>query len=177
MSGCAYCGANGDTKLVRDHVVPRSRGGMDNAFNIVMACESCNAHKSDATATEWLGERCPELVREIESRVNARLKRDFEKRDKKPFRQPVKLYALTTGDNGYVAYVGEVISESADAVRMEVVDAFMFVGSALWQLSGELKDVPRASCRMFNDLEACAEAAFRLMPPRAPKPSHYEAAK
>jgi hypothetical protein len=44
---CAYCG--GVFKylaLTRDHVIPRSRGGLDKWTNCVTACEKCN-HKKD----------------------------------------------------------------------------------------------------------------------------------
>ena len=45
---CQYCGDEFHTKdLTFDHVVPRSRGGKTNWENIVAACRSCNAHKSD----------------------------------------------------------------------------------------------------------------------------------
>jgi hypothetical protein len=169
MIGCAYCGANGDTKLVRDHVVPRSRGGPDNAFNIVMACEPCNKDKRDATAIEWLGERCPEIVKDIEDRVNRKLAKDFQKRDRKPVAHKASntLFAFTIGDHGYLEYMGEVVSESEDRIRLEVTDAILFLmtGGRLWQLSGELKDIPRSSSRLFNDRECCVHAASRFMRP------------
>jgi 5-methylcytosine-specific restriction endonuclease McrA len=45
---CYYCGRI----LVRrdasvDHVVPRSRGGVDDASNYVIACRQCNSDKGD----------------------------------------------------------------------------------------------------------------------------------
>ncbi len=43
---CHYCAAPGPTK---DHVVPLSRGGRDEAFNIVPACSNCNFDK----AAKW----------------------------------------------------------------------------------------------------------------------------
>ena len=46
---CAYCGQHGDTI---DHVVPRSRGGLDTWDNLVCACRSCNNRKADRTPVE-----------------------------------------------------------------------------------------------------------------------------
>jgi 5-methylcytosine-specific restriction endonuclease McrA len=41
---CVYCGRSGLTLTV-DHVVPRSRGGLDVFNNLVAACETCNSRK------------------------------------------------------------------------------------------------------------------------------------
>lgn len=55
---CQYCGrtaeklrgrANG---LTRDHVMPRSRGGLDEWTNVVTACSSCNSKKDNKTPSE-----------------------------------------------------------------------------------------------------------------------------
>jgi 5-methylcytosine-specific restriction endonuclease McrA len=51
--GCAYCGVT-DTPLQRDCVLPLSRGGRYTVDNIVPACRSCNASKSNTEATRWL---------------------------------------------------------------------------------------------------------------------------
>jgi hypothetical protein len=167
VSKCAYCSANGDTKLVRDHVVPRARGGPDNAFNIVMACEPCNSAKHDSTAVEWLGERCPDSVREIENRVNAKLKRDFQKRDKKPSRKPevesdTGLYAFSQRpSDGMPNYIGMVIEERGDYLRLEAIDILMG-WAGLWVLSGSIYDVKRTECRLFNDKAACMSTAWEI---------------
>lgn len=50
---CHYCGS--ENELTRDHVMPRSRGGTDDASNIVFACRSCNSAKGNRTPEEWLG--------------------------------------------------------------------------------------------------------------------------
>src|SRR3970282_360244 len=50
---CAYCGAR--TKLTRDHMVPRSRGGTMSKDNIAPACESCNMRKGDQPIWVMLG--------------------------------------------------------------------------------------------------------------------------
>ncbi len=51
--GCAYCGALG-VPLQRDCVLPLSRGGRYTVENIVPACRSCNASKSNDEVTGWL---------------------------------------------------------------------------------------------------------------------------
>ena len=43
---CAYCG--GQAELEQDHVTPISKGGNHTASNIVPACRSCNARKSNS---------------------------------------------------------------------------------------------------------------------------------
>jgi 5-methylcytosine-specific restriction endonuclease McrA len=45
---CAYCGA-GHKALVKEHVVPVSAGGTNHIWNLVPACQSCNARKLDRT--------------------------------------------------------------------------------------------------------------------------------
>lgn len=54
--GCAYCGATG-VPLQRDCVQPISRGGRYTAMNVVPACGSCNASKSNGEVTSWLRRR------------------------------------------------------------------------------------------------------------------------
>ncbi|GAA1989171.1 hypothetical protein GCM10009777_25320 [Microbacterium pumilum] len=51
--GCAYCGAT-DAALQRDCVLALSRGGRYTIENIVPACRSCNASKSNDEVTRWL---------------------------------------------------------------------------------------------------------------------------
>lgn len=51
--GCAYCGAEG-LQLQRDCVTPISRGGRYTLENVVPACASCNASKSNSEVTGWL---------------------------------------------------------------------------------------------------------------------------
>lgn len=48
---CVYCGAPAQT---RDHVVPLSRGGPDEAANIVPCCFWCNRSKANRTPDEWI---------------------------------------------------------------------------------------------------------------------------
>ncbi len=48
---CQYCGTKGD-KLSIDHVIPRSRGGLDSWENVTTACLSCNITKGNRTPQE-----------------------------------------------------------------------------------------------------------------------------
>lgn len=50
-SPCFYC--HKVAKIEIDHVIPLSRGGRHSIGNIVPACRSCNASKSDRLITEW----------------------------------------------------------------------------------------------------------------------------
>lgn len=45
---CMYCANKfSDSQLTRDHVVPISRGGLDEWTNVAAACRRCNIHKGD----------------------------------------------------------------------------------------------------------------------------------
>jgi len=46
---CAYCGGYGHT---RDHILPKSRGGIRSWENLVTACEECNMKKGSRTPEE-----------------------------------------------------------------------------------------------------------------------------
>ena len=50
---CAYCGAE-DAALQKDCVLPISRGGRYTLENVVPACRSCNASKSNDEVTGWM---------------------------------------------------------------------------------------------------------------------------
>lgn len=54
---CKYC--KNPCKPTIDHVVPISRGGKDEASNVVVACSSCNSSKCDHLIHEW--PRAPEF--------------------------------------------------------------------------------------------------------------------
>lgn len=70
--GCAYCGVTG-VALQRDCVLPVSRGGRYTLDNVVPACRSCNASKSNHEVTGWLRRRRLDerafLVRHLEVRA------------------------------------------------------------------------------------------------------------
>lgn len=51
---CAYCGKSfNHSKLSRDHILPRSKGGLDIWTNVVTSCIKCNVSKNDRTPEEW----------------------------------------------------------------------------------------------------------------------------
>jgi hypothetical protein len=49
---CRYCGRSADeVSLQVDHIVPRSKGGMDDVSNYITACRDCNIGKRDSLLT------------------------------------------------------------------------------------------------------------------------------
>lgn len=64
---CLYCGKSAEPPHM-DHVVPISRGGIDDPRNKVLACAKCNLEKSDRLPSEWL-KVVPVIIAEIETRV------------------------------------------------------------------------------------------------------------
>jgi len=57
---CAYCGVkqSREVRLTRDHYIPLSKGGGNNASNIVPSCKPCNSKKSNRDPiafAQWLG--------------------------------------------------------------------------------------------------------------------------
>jgi HNH endonuclease len=51
---CWYCGRqNMRGDFIVEHQVPQSRGGSDEANNLVIACQSCNSTKRNKTVDEW----------------------------------------------------------------------------------------------------------------------------
>ena len=50
---CGYCGLKfHSNQLSRDHIIPRSRGGLDVWHNVVAACKHCNCKKDDMLLSE-----------------------------------------------------------------------------------------------------------------------------
>ena len=51
---CAYCGEHfqNHNHLSRDHIMPRSKGGLNVWMNVVTACKDCNTRKSNRTLKE-----------------------------------------------------------------------------------------------------------------------------
>jgi len=50
---CMYCGQKFPlSRLTRDHILPKSRGGRDAYENLVVACQSCNSRKGNRTPEE-----------------------------------------------------------------------------------------------------------------------------
>jgi hypothetical protein len=50
-SECAYCGQPGAHTL--DHVQPKSKGGLNEAKNLIPACCRCNGHKGSKDVKDW----------------------------------------------------------------------------------------------------------------------------
>lgn len=48
---CAYCGGVPDTE---DHIIPRSKGGVNAWWNLLPCCWSCNQLKADRPLKEFL---------------------------------------------------------------------------------------------------------------------------
>jgi hypothetical protein len=49
---CGYCLSPQHLVMARleiEHIIPRSRGGSDDEFNLWLSCPICNRHKSDKT--------------------------------------------------------------------------------------------------------------------------------
>ncbi len=48
---CQYC-ASGSTPLTLDHIIPKSKGGIESWENLVAACVKCNNRKGNRTPEE-----------------------------------------------------------------------------------------------------------------------------
>lgn len=62
MARCHYCKAPNKT-LTRDHIVPRSRAGVDEDVNIVFACYRCNQDKRG----NWPTCDCPKCTTAVDN--------------------------------------------------------------------------------------------------------------
>lgn len=51
---CAYCGETGDSV---DHIIPRAKGGSDDAENLVCSCKHCNMQKNNRDLDVFLNDR------------------------------------------------------------------------------------------------------------------------
>lgn len=59
---CHYCNkVFPASKITKDHIVPRSKGGANAAYNIVPACRPCNQDKGDKRPTCDC-EKCREAI-------------------------------------------------------------------------------------------------------------------
>jgi hypothetical protein len=50
-NSCVYCGSS--ENLTLDHVKPKTRGGRDEARNLVCACQTCNHQKGSQHWLAW----------------------------------------------------------------------------------------------------------------------------
>lgn len=48
---CNYCGDKNNLSI--DHLIPKSKGGLDKPENIVWACKSCNSSKGNTDLMVW----------------------------------------------------------------------------------------------------------------------------
>lgn len=51
---CDYCGCS-EMNLEWEHIIPKSRGGLDMIDNMVLCCKKCNLAKSEKDVFEWYG--------------------------------------------------------------------------------------------------------------------------
>lgn len=49
---CCYCGSKDNLNI--DHLIPKIKGGIDSADNLVLSCRSCNSSKRDRDVLLWL---------------------------------------------------------------------------------------------------------------------------
>ena len=49
---CAYCGTT-KGKMHLDHIIPKSRGGLNTLENLTVACSACNWSKGNKLLSEW----------------------------------------------------------------------------------------------------------------------------
>jgi 5-methylcytosine-specific restriction endonuclease McrA len=81
---CAYCGRRREElgpreRLTRDHLIPRSKGGLDVWLNVVAACSSCNHRKDDRSpdavaplrVRPWVPTRRELVIRRLRRQVAA----------------------------------------------------------------------------------------------------------
>ena len=66
-STCRYCGKKAKP-VELDHVVPRSLGGPNTPWNLVVSCHKCNQHKDNQTVAEFLKRR-PQRLADIKTQL------------------------------------------------------------------------------------------------------------
>lgn len=129
---CQYCGARGG-ELEVDHIEPRAGGGDDDDSNLATACKDCNRGKRD----------------------------DRLEQPARAGRPRTALFAFHLRPDGAVDYVGEVRAETGAMLRVEVIDGLSGLWG-IWDLSGELKDLPKNECRLFTEPGPCLTSANRI---------------
>jgi 5-methylcytosine-specific restriction endonuclease McrA len=67
---CAYCKQPCGGLPDPEHVTPLSRGGRNEMTNLVAACRSCNADKSDLTLTEWAQDRMRRRIAALDTELS-----------------------------------------------------------------------------------------------------------
>ena len=73
---CVYCerflGDASSSAVTLDHVIPRSRGGSNDASNLVTACITCNATRRDMPVSEF-GRNRTGVVRRIRNALKRKI--------------------------------------------------------------------------------------------------------
>lgn len=103
---CRYCGKQApETELEVDHIVPRSKGGPDDPFNLVTTCRDCNRGKGDKVIRPPLGGEWTTLAG--------------------------KFFHELSPENGYIDKQGRILAAVGD--RHLVIQYFDFVsGGPSW---------------------------------------------
>lgn len=63
---------------------------------------------------------------------------------------------------GGVDWIGEIKAAKGDMIRLQICDAFWATVMGQWELSSEIKDVPKSECRIFLDKWECLETALKI---------------
>jgi 5-methylcytosine-specific restriction endonuclease McrA len=50
---CQWCGATDAAALTLDHILPRCKGGSNNASNLITSCQRCNAARGHMTVAQF----------------------------------------------------------------------------------------------------------------------------
>ena len=85
----------------------------------------------------------------------------FPKRKNKG-KYPFELYVYDINDNGFAQFIGPIVDATPDDFYIEVISAIMATCAGMWELTGEIKRLPRSKCRVFDDSTACLESALQL---------------
>jgi len=73
---CVYCGATVEdgVMLTLDHLQPRSKGGRNDAANLVTCCKKCNSSRQDRpvrrfvrACADYLGDSADAILRQVEN--------------------------------------------------------------------------------------------------------------
>lgn len=72
QSRCFYCGDR-TTHLEQEHIVPKSKGGVDSINNLVLACRQCNISKGTRSIQDYLKDK-PEVFERLQNHFNTTYK-------------------------------------------------------------------------------------------------------
>lgn len=69
---CAYCGTK-NTRLEKEHVIPKSKGGTNRVSNLVVSCRPCNEKKDNQPLGVFLKGK-PSIIKKIKTQLKTSLK-------------------------------------------------------------------------------------------------------